>query len=750
MKKLVLYFILLFSLASGEAQHTFIVMPSAEIPINNDVLQFKLNKWRPRSMAELAADLNLAISGFDTTYIYAAVNSRVRYVDTSAMFSTYRTALNARVNYADTAALFAAYRTAINARVQWADTATLQTDYRAALLARIRWTDTSSLFTDYRTAINARSVIGHVHVIGDVTGLQAAIDGKQATLVSGVNIKTINTLDITGPGDITISGGGGGGTWGSIAGTLADQTDLQAALDAKQALNTHLTSISGLTPVNDNILQYKSDAWTHRTITQYKTDLNYIIADLPGLQAAIDGKAAIDNPTFTTLITTPLIKITGGSPGAGKVFTSDADGDGTWETPSGGTWATITGALSSNATLQAALDLKADINAQHHTGITWLDTLKLTGTTAPGYMPVDELGDGVLKLKSISIPIPVGVYNDIEVFAVNDWRITDVAKTTLWTEAAELKNKEINGDSNTISNLRASMFAAGEMQDIDVTGLILKSMAIPTATVDAATLSSEKIAGRNITGEVSDNGVTRKFATHPSSMRVRTFGYAGGTATSYNYGLAAGTPTGTVTGPNPASTNIFTQRGRGTNTSAAGAGSYAIWRGNGPQFMIHSTAGWGGFTISQDFGISVYQAGGPVFSGLYVSGGSATPGNPGSYVNCVGLGKDDTATTLKIIHNDASGVATQVYLGADFPGNTSAADWYTLYLHAAPGQNTAIGWRVVRETTGSSTIYTAEGTITTNIPASGTLLYWVSGIGNGATAAACAVDMTQIVVETKR
>src|SRR5690606_32205253 len=35
--------------------------------------------------------------------------------------------------------------------------------------------------------------------------------------------------------DPSIGGGGGGGTWGSITGTLSDQTDLQTALDAKAA-----------------------------------------------------------------------------------------------------------------------------------------------------------------------------------------------------------------------------------------------------------------------------------------------------------------------------------------------------------------------------------------------------------------------------------------------------------------------------------------------------------------------------------
>jgi len=40
-----------------------------------------------------------------------------------------------------------------------------------------------------------------------------------------------------------------------------------------QPLNTNLTTISGLTPTDDDILQRKAGAWTNRTISQYKTDL---------------------------------------------------------------------------------------------------------------------------------------------------------------------------------------------------------------------------------------------------------------------------------------------------------------------------------------------------------------------------------------------------------------------------------------------------------------------------------------------
>jgi hypothetical protein len=48
---------------------------------------------------------------------------------------------------------------------------------------------------------------------------------------------------------------------------------IQTQFSNKQALNTHLTTISGLTPTNDDIMQYKSGAWSNRTIAQLKTDL---------------------------------------------------------------------------------------------------------------------------------------------------------------------------------------------------------------------------------------------------------------------------------------------------------------------------------------------------------------------------------------------------------------------------------------------------------------------------------------------
>lgn len=52
------------------------------------------------------------------------------------------------------------------------------------------------------------AAIVHTHVIADTIGLQAAIDAKQATLVSATSIKTINGASVLGSGNLVVSGTG--------------------------------------------------------------------------------------------------------------------------------------------------------------------------------------------------------------------------------------------------------------------------------------------------------------------------------------------------------------------------------------------------------------------------------------------------------------------------------------------------------------------------------------------------------------
>lgn len=61
---------------------------------------------------------------------------------------------------------------------------------------------------DGKQAAGSYAAASHTHVIGDVTGLQTALDAKQATLVSGTNIKTVNGESLLGSGNIAALGGG--------------------------------------------------------------------------------------------------------------------------------------------------------------------------------------------------------------------------------------------------------------------------------------------------------------------------------------------------------------------------------------------------------------------------------------------------------------------------------------------------------------------------------------------------------------
>jgi hypothetical protein len=89
-----------------------------------------------------------------------------------------------------------------------------------------------------------------------ITGAEiitAAQSGLQPTLVSGTNIKTINGNSLLGSGDLSITTSA---SWGSITGTLSSQTDLQSALNGKQAT---LVSGTNIKTINGNSLLGSGD-----------------------------------------------------------------------------------------------------------------------------------------------------------------------------------------------------------------------------------------------------------------------------------------------------------------------------------------------------------------------------------------------------------------------------------------------------------------------------------------------------------
>ena len=61
-----------------------------------------------------------------------------------------------------------------------------------------------------------------VNDVGVTVASKAAVDGKQATLVAGTNIKTINGSSVLGSGDLTVSAADPSYSPGSV--TIATET----------------------------------------------------------------------------------------------------------------------------------------------------------------------------------------------------------------------------------------------------------------------------------------------------------------------------------------------------------------------------------------------------------------------------------------------------------------------------------------------------------------------------------------------
>lgn len=151
----------------------------------------------------------------------------------------------------------------------------------------------------------------------------------------------------------------------------------------------------------------------------------------------------------------------------------------------------------------------------------------------------------------------------------------------------------------------------------------------------------------------------------------------------------------------------------------------------------------GGFFFATRFAIGSAVANQRLWVGLSNSTAAfSTSVAPSTFVNSIGAGWDSADANLQIMHNDAAGVATKVDLGANFPSNSLDAV-YELVLFCPPNGN-AVGYRVRRLDTGA----TAQGTLSTDLPAKSILLCYHAYMNNGGTAAAVTLDVIRKYLET--
>lgn len=100
-------------------------------------------------------------------------------------------------------------------------------------------------------------------------------------------------------------------------------TATQTALDGKQPLDSDLTTIAGLTVVNDSVLQGKAGAWSVRTPAQLKTDLALVKSDV-GLGNVDNTSDATKNSAVATLTNKDLTSGTNTFPTFNQSTTGNA------------------------------------------------------------------------------------------------------------------------------------------------------------------------------------------------------------------------------------------------------------------------------------------------------------------------------------------------------------------------------------------------------------------------------------------
>lgn len=274
---------------------------------------------------------------------------------------------------------------------------------------------------------------------------------------------------------------------------------------------------------------------------------------------------------------------------------------------------------------------------------------------------------------------------------------------------------------------------------VDTTG------ASPAAPVGGLKLFSRLYCGRSLMSQVGPSGNEYAFQVALSGNKISWYTALGnGTTVSVvNFGNTA---TGTATARNVATTNFFTQLRRVGYVSAATAGSSAGTRHAAQQFWRGNGTALGGFWYVARFGLSSASsvATQRTFVGLIASTAVLSNADPSSQLNILGFGVDAADTAWTFMHNDGTGVATKETLSGTFPPRDLSLTAYEVCIYCQPNSST-VYYSMQALNPGGVLV---EGSVTTDIPSSTTLLSPQIWTNNGSTALACAIDVISQYIET--
>ena len=305
------------------------------------------------------------------------------------------------------------------------------------------------------------------------------------------------------------------------------------------------------------------------------------------------------------------------------------------------------------------------------------------------------------------------------------------------------------GASGEIQFNNAGSFAGAA--DVEIEGGQLRLPAIATPVTPAAggvKLFGRDRAGRILPAIVGPSGLDTSLQPFIGGNKIGLFLPAGNGGADTQMGMVI-SATGTATTENVATTSLHNyMRRRSWRVTTASTTAVAGIRGGALQFTLGGTAaGLGGFHMVWRWGpaTGVTNASHRAFVGMRNSTTAPTDVNPSTLTNICGMGYDAADTNIQFLHNDGSGAATKIDLGASFPKpNADLTSVYELALFARPGTTQILGYEVTNLVTGA----VATGTVTTDLPSNSTLINPYSYMSVGGVSSVIGFATMGLYIET--
>jgi Protein of unknown function (DUF2793) len=282
----------------------------------------------------------------------------------------------------------------------------------------------------------------------------------------------------------------------------------------------------------------------------------------------------------------------------------------------------------------------------------------------------------------------------------------------------------------------------------DTGEVTLPLVAVPaTPAADTLNIFGRKLGGRMLPGICGPSGLDTALQPHLGSNTVSLFLPNGNSLTVNALGFSS-SGTGTATAANIMTTNRHTRMKRIEYlVTTAATTAVAGWRSSTTQYSIGAaTAGDGGFHAVMIWGpaTGVATSTNRAFCGMR---DSVAPSDvePSTITNMVGMGWDAADANIQFMHNDGSGVATKIDLGASFAVPTvDRTSVYRIAMFSPPGTTQLLSYEVTNLVTGA----VATGSVTTNIPANNVLITPNLHMSVGGTSSVVGVAVMKVYVET--